>query len=665
MLISLFVLTLIAAGGMALTYLVADEEPFMWRLMAGSIAGSAIFGLVAFIAACLIGFGPVTIGASLIVTLLPVGLLSRPDIRRNFLHDWAKAKGKFVGANVKKFRAFAYYAFFFLVFWFFFDRAVFEMKGVIYTGASQNLGDLPFHLGAIFGFTEGNNFPPQNPSWAGARFSYPFIADFLTACLIKVGADFKAAMFIQNVSWAFALLVILERFTLKLTGSKLAGRLAPALLFFSGGLGFIWFCSDFSASGKDIFYFLMHLPRDYTISDQFRWGNSMVVLFVTQRSLLLGMPLTVLVLGYLWRVFTTDNTGKEINRDKGDERDIKKIILHPSSFIPFLVGLLAGTLVLIHLHSLVALFGVTAFLFAMRFEKWREWVAFGVGAALIAIPEMLWSISGSATETKTFFDWNFGWDKGEINFLWFWIKNTGIVIPMLIAGIWLYITQSKEAAKETRTEDQSPKINQLLLFYIPFVFLFLIANAMRLAPSAWDNIKILIYWYIGSIPLIAWAIVWLWQQKRVGQITAAVCFAILVFAGGLDVWRTASAQTNNGVFQEDAVKVAEQIKSKTPPNAIFLNAPTYNSAVVLSGRQSVMRYSGHLASHGIDYGPRESDVKQIYDGGGVAEILLKKYNVDYVLVSPEERNTLHAREDFFKKYPIAAESGEYKVYKIK
>ena len=188
---------------------------------------------------------------------------------------------------------------------------------------------------------------------------------------------------------------------------------------------------------------------------------------------------------------------------------------------------------------------------------------------------------------------------------------------------------------------------------------------MRLAPSAWDNIKILIYWYIGSIPLIAWAIAWLWQQKRVGQITAAVCFVILIFAGGLDVWRTASAQTNNGVFQEDAVKVAEQIKSKTPPNAIFLNAPTYNSAVVLSGRQSVMRYSGHLASHGIDYGPRESDVKQIYDGGGVAEILLKKYNVDYVLVSPEERNTLHAREDFFKKFPIAAESGDYKVYKVK
>ena len=685
MLISLLVLTLIAAGGMALTYLVTDDERFMWRLMAGSIAGSSIFGIVAFVAACVVGFGPVTIVGSLAVTLLPLLLFSRPDIRRNFLHDWAKAKGKLQGGNLKRFRAFAYYLFFFLVFWFFFDRAVFEVKGVINTGASQNLGDLPFHLGAIFGFTEGNNFPPQNPSWAGARFSYPFIADFLTACLIKLGAEWKAAMFVQNVSWAFALLVILEQFTVKLTGSKLAGRLAPALLFFSGGLGFMWFFSDFSASGKDIFYFLMHLPRDYTISDQFRWGNPMVVLFITQRSLLLGMPLTILVLGYLWRIFNAEIAE---NAEKVKEHE-SKVPVSPrpalsASFFqalvpPVLVGLLAGTLVLIHLHSLVALFIVTAFLFVMRPVKWREWVAFGVGVTAVAVPEMLWSISGSATETKTFFDWNFGWDKGEVNFVWFWLKNTGIVIPALVAGIYLLFLPPRRGDAEGEVKRQKTKgkmeeaaatqlstlHSSLLLFYIPFALLFLISNTMRLAPSAWDNIKILIYWYIGSIPLIAWAIVWAWQQGRVGKIAAVACFMVLIFAGSLDVWRTASAQINNGVFQEDAVKVAEQIKSKTAPNALFLNAPTYNSAVVLSGRQSLMRYSGHLASHGIDYGPRESDVKQIYEGGGVAEILLKKYNIDYVLISPVERNETHAREEFFKKYPIAAESGDYKVYKIR
>jgi uncharacterized membrane protein len=78
-----------------------------------------------------------------------------------------------------------------------------------------------------------------------------------------------------------------------------------------------------------------------------------------------------------------------------------------------------------------------------------------------------------------------------------------------------------------------------------------------------------------------------------------------------------------------------------------------------------MRYSGHLSSHGIDYGPREEDVNRIYQGGGVADILLRKYDVDYVLVSPEEREKLSANETFFANYPIVAEAGLYRVYKIK
>ena len=670
MLISALLIILIAFGGLALTYLIADEEPLMWRLAAGNIIGSAVFGLIAFAAACLFGFGRVTIIISLGITLLPLILLRQRETRIKFRHDWAKAKGKFQGGNLKRFRGFAYYAFFFLVFWFFFDQTMYEIKDGIYTGGSQNLGDLPFHLGAIFSFTDGNNFPPQNPSWAGARFSYPFIADFLTACFVKLGADVRSALVLQNLSWAFSLLIVLERFAARITGSKLVGRIVPALLFFSGGLGFLWFFSDFWTSGKGISDFLLHLPRDYTIGDQFRWGNSMVVLFITQRSLLLGMPLTVLVLGYLWRVFATGDT----EEDKKAKKSHLRLLISS----PFLIGLLAGTLPLIHLHSLAVLFAVTGSLFAMRPAKWKTWITFGIGVAMVAVPELLWSMSGSATETSKFFGWHFGWDKGENNFFWFWIKNTGIVIPMVIAAICIiFSTQRRRDAEEevksqkskVKAEERSPAPlstlhSPLLLFYIPFAFLFVISNLAKFAPWEWDNIKILIYWYVGSLPLIAYAIVWFWERNLAMKIAAGVCFAALILAGSLDVWRTASGQVKTRVFDADAVRVAELIKRNTEPNALFLNAPIYNSAVVLSGRQSLMRYSGHLSSHGIDYAPREADVRRIYEGGGVADVLLKKYNIGYVLVSPEERNTLKANEDFFRRYPVVAEAGQFRVYKV-
>ena len=662
MLISALIIIVLAFGGMALTYLVADDETFMWRLAVGNVVGSAVFGIAAFVLALLFGFSVASAIVAIVITLLPIAVLQKRERRSKFLHDWVKAKGKLQGGNIKRFAGFGYYAFFVVLFWLFFGQTMYEAAAGIFTGGSNNLGDLPFHLGAILGFTDGNNFPPQNPSFSGARFSYPFIADFLTACFMRLGADLQGAMFLQNVSWAFSLLVIFERFTAKITGSKLAGRIAPVLLFFSGGLGFLWFFKDYWEQGKGLWEFLWNLPRDYTITEQFRWGNSLVVLFITQRSLLLGMPITIAVLGFLWKIFATENTVYT-------EKEVGEKIpgsLRSRIAASLLVGLLAGMLPLIHLHSLAALFVVTGFLFVIKPERWREWIAFGVGVCVIAVPELLWSMAGSASETSKFFEWHFGWDKGDANIVWFWIKNTGIVIPFAIAGIYLLFSpQIHRNVEKTKNEDHKPQAKDLLLFYIPFIFLFVVSNTAKLAPWEWDNIKVLIYWYVGSVPLIAFALAWAWKEKKLFRATAVAGLLALTLSGGLDVWRTATGQNKIKVFDADAVKIAQQIKAKTAPNALFLNAPTYNSAVVLSGRRSYMRYIGHLSSHGIDYGAREDEVKRIYEGGGVADIFLKKAEIDYVLISPEERNSMKANEEFFKKYPVVAESGEYRVYKIK
>lgn len=663
MLISLVLIILITLGGMSFAYLIDDEEPLMWRLAVGNIIGSAIFGLTAFAVACVAGFSSVTIIAALAVAMLPLLILLRRDARERFHGNLNKARGKLDGANLSKIGSFSYYAFFFVLFWFFFARTMFELKDGIYTGGSQNLGDLPFHLGAIFSFTDGNNFPPENPSWSGAKFTYPFIADLLTACFVKLGADVKDALFTQNVAWAFSLLVIIERFVARLTKSKLAGRIAPALLFLSGGLGFLWFLKDYWQSSLGLWSFFNALPQDYTIGDHFRWGNSMVVLFMTQRSLLLGMPLTIIVLGFLWRAFTALDMPKA-SGESARVRDGGKIrpVAAPMGYrvtASVLFGLLAGTLPLIHLHSLVVLFVVTAFCFLLRPERWREWIPFGLGVSIIAIPQLIWALSESATETTKFFEWHFGWDKRNENVIWFWLKNTGLVIPAIIAAIYLM------SRKDEKTENLKPKAKDLLLFYIPFVFLFVVSNTAKLAPWEWDNIKILIYWFVGSLPLIALLVAWLWERERIFKFVAAACFVVLIFAGALDVWRTASGQISSRVFDYEAVRVANEIKQKSAPSALFVNAPTYNSAIVLSGRRSLMRYSGHLSSHGIDYGAREEDVRRIYQGGGVAEILLRKYGVDYILVSPEEQNNLSPNDAFFAKFPLLAETGQYRVYKVK
>lgn len=662
MILSLIFIALIAFSGQAVTYLFIEDEGFMRRLAAGNIIGAAIFGLAGFILASFFGLSAATVLVALALTLLPLALYKNKKLRGQLWLDWQRAKGKLDGAGFQKMLRFAYYVFFFVLFWFFFERAMIETDRGILTGASQNLGDLPYHLGAIFGFTDGQNFPPQNPSFSGARFSYPFIADFITACIVKLGVDVKTAMLVLNVSWAFSVLVLLEGFVSRITGNKLAGRIAPFLLFFSGGLGFLWFFSDYLGQGRGIWDFLWHIPRDYTIGDKFRWGNSLVTLFITQRSLLLGMPLTLIVLGYLWRVFSTQG---ESDRDLQDGQDKSHLYATRSAF---LVGLLAGTLPLIHLHSLAVLFIVGVFLFILRPDRWREWIAFGIGVGVIAVPELWWSMAGSANRATEFFGWHFGWDSGDSNFFKFWLKNTGMALPVLFAGmIVAYLTSGKgEEEKKIGGEGDTGGMN-LLLFYIPFAFCFFVSNIAKLAPWEWDNIKVLIYWFVGSIPFMALILAWCWKKGTGLKIIAAAGLVILTLSGALDVWRTVSGQINNDVFDKDAVNIAARIKQVTPPNALFLNAPTYNSAVALTGRRSLMRYIGHLMSHGIDYRERETDLNRIYEGGATADIFLRKYDIDYVLISPLERQsqTFKVNEEYFRRYPVVAESGAYKVYKVK
>ena len=559
--------------------------------LAGCVIGSAMCGTVGFVIASFFGLNSATASASVVSTLLPLLILYKAEYRPHFKRDWAKAKGKLQGANLPKILRFCYYAFWVVLFLVFFGRAMIETSQGIFTGGSQNLGDLPFHLGAIFGFTDGNNFPPENPSFAGAKFSYPFIADLLTAVFIKFGADARNAMFVQNVAWAFSLLVILDRFVVKLTGSRLAGRIAPFLLFFSGGLGFFGFFTDYWAQAKSFFDFLRNIPVDYTIgSDKLRWGNSLVVLFITQRSLLFGMPLTLVISSRLWEIFTTDTRRHTDDEKRFSSSSIKVPI--------FILGLIAGLLPLVHLHSLFVLFVVGVFILALKPARWTEWITFAVGAAVVAVPELAWSLAGSASETSKFIGWNFGWSKGDQNIFWFWFINTGLFIPLLAVGLWLvYSTRGRgdgeAGGSEVRHRKSSGPHSDSLLHPSSFIPLPVLSSVRVSVPDMQrgeacsvgvGQYQGLDYWFVGSIPFVAFAIAWFWRKTSWYKAVAAVCFAVLILSGALDVWRTASGQINYKVFDKDAVQVAETIKKKTDPHAVFLNAPTYNTAVVLSGR---------------------------------------------------------------------------------
>jgi uncharacterized membrane protein len=78
-----------------------------------------------------------------------------------------------------------------------------------------------------------------------------------------------------------------------------------------------------------------------------------------------------------------------------------------------------------------------------------------------------------------------------------------------------------------------------------------------------------------------------------------------------------------------------------------------------------MGYPGHIWTHGLDYVQRESEIKRIYAGSPDAAELMRKYGIEYVVASPLERNIMIVNEQFFSKFEIVGDVGEYRLYKIR
>lgn len=674
MFLALILLVLITLCGTVLTYIYDEDAPFAARLCAGAVIGQCLFGLIGFWNAMMIGFGIATIIITIAILAASLLLLTQEKYKTKFQSDLKQTKRSLSRVLSHPTRSdisyFGFYFFITLTLWFFYNRAMVVKREGIFTGASNNLGDLPFHLGVINSFVYGQNYPPEHLAYAGARFTYPFISDFIAATLVGTGAEVQDAMWLQNMFLTVALVGVLHYFTLKLTRDKLASVIAPVLLLFSGGLGWVNLFRYDLQSGQGIFSALWNLKHDYTIIPEstYRWGNSLTTLFITQRSILLGLPLCLIIFTIVWKVFeeerdqeTGDGRQEAVGRkqkSKGKSEEDKEIETNPPPASRFLhpamlaAGTLTGLLPLVHAHTFAVVVCVVGFLALLRISDWKRWIWFFIPALLLAAPQLFWVTRGASAEAKSFVEVMFGWDKGNENFVFFWLKNTGFFIPLLLVAPLL-----------GRRKDYLVS-RRLLLFYIPFIFLFIGPNVLKLAPWIWDNIKVLIYWFVGSIPLVAILLARLWRMEIWGRVAMVALLFCLTFAGALDVWRIASSQVEMQEYDKDGILFAEKIKQVTPPRALILAAPTYNTTVFLTGRRLFLGYTGHVWSHGIDYRPREAEVKQIYSGSPYAMELLRRNKIDYVVVSPNESGTVSVNQEFFTNMKIEAESGAYRLYKV-
>lgn len=621
-------------GGTVVTYLYDRNSSLVWRLSAGFCTGLAALGFIGFWLAVRYGLQPFVVVAAAILTALPAALLLRNRHRALLMHD-LRATARAVAAGCRPLRAvtvFGAVAWMLGAFllWAVARRTMLLRPDGIYTGVIHNFGDLPFHLNIIARFVHGDNFPPEHPSYAGVAFTYPFMADFVASMFVSAGLPIDDVMVWSTFALCAVLAVLIYRWTLDLTASPAAAALAPWVAFMNGGLGWWMFVREAGATGW--WSTLAKLPHDYTITSDgaYRWGNLVTTLLMTQRGLLLGMPLAIVVFHNWWLV-----------EHDADENRRHRVVA---------AGVIAGLLPLVHAHTYAIVVGLAVCLTLIH-RDWRTRAPFFAWALALGAPQVWWMVRSSATDAGAFVNWAFGWDRGDRSALVFWLANTGLFIPLLVAAVaW---------------RGRRPIVGRrLLLFYLPFTLCFIGPNVLRLAPWIWDNIKVLIYWFIASVPLVALLIARLSNGRWWRRALAGSAMIVLTLAGALDLWRAASGTVEWRVFNRREMEFADVIAANTEVKALVLHAPIQNHPVALTGRRSMMGHPGHVWSHGLDHRLREANIRRIYAGGANAARLLSQYRIDYVVVGPHERRGMPVDEAFFEQYPRVAELGTYRLYRV-
>ncbi len=626
-----FLLTICAIGfGTLLTYFIITQATLPTRVCLGSAVGLATLAWLGFLTALVLGLNTLSIAVTAVVLIAGLLALALTVRQKSLQADW-QASNRNPGEVL-------YYSAWAALLILLFSRVVMFQPDGLHTAPANNFGDLPFHFGVITSFAYGDNLPPENPIFAGMRFTYPFLIDFLTAFFIKLGASWRVAFFIENLPLSLALVGALNFLTYRLTGNRLAARLTPLIFLFNGGLGFLNFFQDLGRATDGFWHFLTHLPHTYTMNAELelpsgkfplRWGNVFTTLLIPQRSMLFGLPVVALIITLWWMAWGEGES----------EAQVRKRYL-------FAAGVLAGFLPMLHAHGFFAVMIASALMALVFFSL--EWAAFFIPVAVLAAPQAWW-LSGTQVK-NSLFKFHLWWEAGDSSPFIFWAVNAGVFISLFLLAM---VSSKLSTARHRR-------------FSLPFLIWFILPNVVLLAPWAWDNIKVLIYWSLATAPFVAYALSHLFSQRTVfARMLAGMMLACLIFSGALDVGRALSPAENTTLFSQADLEAAAAMRANTPPRARILHAPIHNSVVVLTGRQSLMGYPGHLWTHGIDYGTRETEVQMMYRGGPTAVDLLAKHNIDFVVIGPVERDQLKADEKYFAaNYRKVVDQPEYRVYQI-
>jgi len=520
---------------------------------------------------------------------------------------------------------------------------IFKPEG-LWAGYVNIWGDWAAHLTFAGSFAYGHNFPPQYPIDPGNNLGYPFMIDFLAANFVPLGSSLPSALVLSSGLLGLAFPAVLYLAAVRFAGGRAAAAIAVFVFLLSGGLGFVYLIVEVADHGIGM---LAHLPHEYTLNRDlnFQWLNPVLAYLVPQRSTLFGFSLALIVLLLVWLAVRE----------------------HRGWWAFLFPGVVAGLMPAFHVHAYGTVVALAAFWAVFNWR--REWLAYFIPALALGIPVLLWmwppvnnngcggsAIHGYCIELGwlSYTDWQRdGVIYFPVDFVWFWIKNLSVFIPLLIAAHfarrWVPVVFAR--------------------WFAPMWLWFLVPNVIVLQPWDWDNTKFFIFWaLLGSIAVGALVAATI-RRGPGGVVVASALLILLGLSGTLDLVRASDAGVSSYEFTDTkGLQVADWVRQNTRYDAVFAVADEHNSPIPsLAGRRVMSGYPGWLWTYGLhDFVKKQADEAAILRGDQNTADLVDRYGVSYVLIGPQELTPSRAASQAYWQQhgTLVYSNGEYFVYRV-
>ncbi|MSR76563.1 MAG: hypothetical protein EXS68_03150 [Candidatus Ryanbacteria bacterium] len=482
-----------------------------------------------------------------------------------------------------------------------------------------------FAYASFFAYNPPALWTSHHPLYFDTPFAYPFAADFFAGMFIRIGFSHEVAFVSLSVGTFLALVLVLYLFYFRELKFGSRALVAATIFFANGGLAFFVYVQEVVKN-------LVPPSQYYTYAKDIAWNNSTIAQLLGQRSLTLGIPATLLLILLLLRW----------------ERSH---VNHGLWWRSMLLGISAGSLMIVHIHSYIVLLFFAFILFIKNPQPWKRWLMFGISGFSASFFWFYLFFAEHVTENLFSIHpgWQMSWPFSFSHFFDFWILNWGFFFA---TALWAICIRGY----------RSP-------FVVVGVIVFLFANFISLQPSIWDNAKFFVWAYLFlTIPVTVF-LSDLWHKKFAQKVLAIFLFFAIVASGFLDLYvyaRQVDTVNTRFIMSRADIDLAERFRSLLLPGDTVLIADTIDHWVsAYTGARILTAANSWLWTFGIDNTVVKNDIASLYACSNDMDELLTKYDIRYIVLGPRERANYAISEDCLTRYLLVLKNKDTIIYDVK